>query len=116
MGRKRKQSIIAHLKEKILGPKPKSKWDTVSPEVPYTGDESAEEALENELAHELGVAFDVYGRVNQILVVVFLFSLDQQLRGGCVSLFRGSQDQVDQFMSSVSESPVPPNVHVELGN
>ena len=70
MGRKRKQSIIAHLKEKILGPKPKSKWDTVSPEVPYTGDESAEEALENELAHELGVAFDVYGRGNQIFVTI----------------------------------------------
>ena len=44
----------------------------MSPEVPYTGDESAEEALENELAHELGVAFDVYGRVNQIFVLSYI--------------------------------------------
>ena len=80
MGRKRKQSIIAHLKEKILGPKPKSKWDTVSPEVPYTGDESAEEALENELAHELGVAFDVYGRVNQILFVTIFPRFEKESR------------------------------------
>ena len=66
MSRKKKSGIIAILKEKLLGesPSPKSKWDPESSTVPYTGDESAEEALENELAHELGVAYDVYGRVN----------------------------------------------------
>lgn len=70
MSRQKKLSILGRLKEKILGESsstgPKSKWDPVSPAVPYTGDESAEEALENELAHELGVAYDVYGRVNNI--------------------------------------------------
>ena len=68
MSRKKKPGIIAILKGKLLGESPstgpKSKWDPESSTVPYTGDESAEEALENELAHELGVAYDVYGRVN----------------------------------------------------
>ena len=84
MGRKRKQSILAHLKEKILGPRPKSKWDPVSPEVPYTGDESAEEALENELAHELGVAFDVYGRVKHNFHITYSIQ-HQPFRGGYFS-------------------------------
>ena len=70
MSRKKKPGIFALLKEKILGEpstaaakaRPK-KWDTVAA-LPYTGGESPEEALENELAHELGVAYDVYGRVS----------------------------------------------------
>ena len=70
MSRKKKPGILAILKGKILGESPSTgpKWDDPVSQaaVPYTGDESAEEALENELAHELGVAYDVYGRVNHI--------------------------------------------------
>ena len=72
---------MGRLKEKILGEsKPKSKWDSLPSSVPYTGDESAEEALENELAHELGVAYDVYGRVNHICSFS-LYNLERSFEG-----------------------------------
>ena len=72
MSRKKKPGIFALLKEKILGEPSaaaakagaKKQWDAVAT-LPFTGGESPEEALENELAHELGVAYDVYGRVSR---------------------------------------------------